>query len=406
MTWLAPWALGAGALGMLGVMAAHLLARQRPRALMLATARFLPEGMLEATAIQRVPTDRWWMLLRLAIVALLALGVAQPIRGGTRVARRTVLLLDRTLSVDAQLTARAALAPTDAVIAFDTIATLTPAHDTTTVVSREASLSGAMALLVRVRDSLARDADVLHVTLASPLASRTLDPATATLRALVPDSITLLSIAQPEVQLPTSGRITVRADGDDPIAATAILLGDSAAPAGSIVVRAVALSRDDSAAARGGATVVQWPARSTSAAPVLRGITVGRTTWVAPLDRDTLAAPRRTAQAIGWWADGTPAVWRERVGRGCIVQVRAALPQAGDQTLSLSAQAWLTALLGACTPPSARTSSAPAWLAAAPQTRVVSVTDETRRSALAPWLVGGALLLAGLELALRARSAT
>ena len=56
MTWLAPWALAAGSLGMLGVLAAHLLSRQRPRALALATARFLPSGMLEATTLQAIPT--------------------------------------------------------------------------------------------------------------------------------------------------------------------------------------------------------------------------------------------------------------------------------------------------------------------------------------------------------------
>ena len=149
----------------------------------------------------------------------------------------------------------------------------------------------------------------------------------------------------------------MRSDGDDPIAATALLLGDSAASAGTRIVRAATLTADDTIAARNGATVVHWPVRELSAAPTLQGLTVQRTTWVAALGRDTAALAPRVGEPIGWWADGSPAVWRERLGRGCMLQVRAALPVAGDQTLSLSAQAWLAALLTSCDAPSSHRAS-------------------------------------------------
>ncbi|MCC7053931.1 MAG: hypothetical protein IT355_11775 [Gemmatimonadaceae bacterium] len=402
MTWLAPWALAAGALGMLGVVAAHLLSRQRPRALALATARFLPAGMLEATTIQPVPRDRWWMLLRLGILALLALAVAQPVRSGATVERRTVLLLDRTLPAADQRAARAVLAPTDAVIAFDTSAALSPLADSTALVARRASLSAALALLGRLRDSLARGTSALHVTLASRMDAAMFDPATESMRALLPEPITVLPVPQTADDRRPRGGITVRAEGDDPIAATAQLLGDSLAPAGSLVVRGAALTASDSAAARRGGTVVHWPVAWTSTTAGLRGLTVQRTTWVAPLAPDTAGTPAGAAP-VGWWEGGQPAVWLARVGTGCVLHVRATLPAAGDQTLSLSAQAWLVALLGACEPDHRRVDSVPAWLAPAPASRAAVAAGDTRRSTLAPWLAGGALLLAALELLLRAR---
>lgn len=397
-----PWALGAGALGMAGVVAAHLLSRQRPRALQLATARFLPAGMLEATTLQRRPTDRWWMALRLLVLALVSAGMAQPVPDGARVAVRTVLLLDRALPAAVQRSTLATLAPTDAVIAFDTAATLRAATDSAVTMAGRAALSPALALLARTRDSLARNAGALHVVLASPLARGTLDAASPAFRALVPDSIHRLAVPALTDSARPRGPISARADGDDPVAATAVLLGDSVAPRDARVVRAAGLSRDDSAAARSGATVVHWPARDAEGTPTLRGITVGGATWVAPLQRDTIS-PSATGSPVAFWNDGTPAAWRAPLGEGCVLQVRAALPSAGDQSLSLGAQAWLAALLASCEPAPRATRDAPAWLAAPPRTRVASVDGEVRRSTLAPWLLGAGLALGLVELLLRAR---
>ena len=404
MTWLEPWALGAGALGMMGVIAAHLLARQRPRTLALATARFLPTGMLEATTVQRIPTDRWWMLLRLLIIALLALGVAQPVLTGSRVTTRTVLLLDRTLPLDAQRAAVATLAPTDAVIAYDTTTVLSAATLSAPVLSQHAELSAAFARLVRARDSLARGAEQLRVIIASRFASAGLDPATQMLRAMLPDSVGVLPIRVVTDSSSVRGAIAVRADGDDAIAATALLLGDSVAATGTIIERHDVLTADDSAAARRGATVIHWPARSMTGPMSLAALTIAKTTWVAPLARDTMRVPT-TGRAIAWWADGTPAAWSLAAGRGCIVEVRAALPTAGDLTLSLGAQAWLAALVTVCDRRDPRVSAPPVWLAAPATRRTTLVSEERRSSRIAPWLLGAAFALGVAEVLLRLRKA-
>ncbi len=402
MTWLAPWALGAGALGLLGVVAAHLLSRQRPRALSLATARFLPAGMLEATTLQRVPMDRWWMLLRLLILALLALGVAQPILTGSRVPVRTVLLLDRSLPADVQQSALATLAPTDVVIAFDSATQVSAPNGIVVRTARGASVSAAFARLTRVRDSLAAGTSQLRVAIASSFAPQLFDPTSEALRALLPDSIAPLPITIRTDSLHSRGAMLVHADGDDPIAATATLIGDSVAPANTIVERGAAVTADDSAAARRGATVLWWPAVAYRGDSKLEAVTVGSRTWIAPMGLDSAIV--RDSSAIGWWADGHVAVTSTSLGSGCLLTMRAALPAAGDQTLSLSAQSWLAAVLTSCDMTPLVTSAPPAWLVA--PTRRVAQADvvSTQSSTLAPWLIGAGLVLAALELLLRTRT--
>ncbi len=404
MTWLAPWALAAGALGMFGVLAAHLLSRQRPRALVLATTRFLPSGMLEATTIQPVPMDRWWMLLRLLIIALLALGLAQPVRTGATVATRTVLLLDRTLPAPEQQRVVAMLAPTDAVIAYDSMTTLVAPDASARTVARVSSLSAALGRLVRARDSLVRGADALRVVVASRFAAASLDPAAASVRALLPDSIAVLPVSAPSTPAVLRGALLVHADPDDAIAATAQVLGDSIAARGTVIQRGAALTAADSAAARAGGTVVWWPARPARGVPALQAITVRRTTWIAAMARDTQPQPLAIdGVAAGWWADGTVAVTRQLLGDGCVLRVAAALPDAGDQTLSLAAQAWLAALVTSCDADARGVQRAPEWITRGARAFATTRSMSTQTSTIAPWLVAAALLLAATELLLRLR---
>ena len=404
MTWLAPWALGAGAVGMLGVIAAHLLTRQRPRALALATARFLPAGMLESTTLQRVPMDRWWMALRLLVLALLTLGVAQPVASVRRVPTRTVLLLDRSLPLIAQQKALATLGEADAVIAFDTNAVTAHPTDVAPRVARLAHLSAAFATLAHARDSLARGTAQLRVAIASRFSLRSLDPATQSLRALLPDSIAVLPITLPTDLVVQRGAVVVHADVDDQIAATARLLGDSIARLGTIVERRAALTPDDSAAAIAGATVLWWPAGVAADTAALQALTVATTTWITPMSSDSVLVSQ-TGRAVGWWADGAVAMRETSLGAGCVLETHVGLPSAGDHALSLSAQAWLAAVLTSCDADPMRVLAPPAWLRSPHARRGTGQARPVEMSAAAPWLLGAALALALAELLLRRRSA-
>ena len=60
-----------------------------------------------------------------------------------------------------------------------------------------------------------------------------LDPASTEIRALIRDSIVVMPVTvEPDSGI-ARGAITVHADVNDPIAATAQLLGDSVAPSGA-----------------------------------------------------------------------------------------------------------------------------------------------------------------------------
>jgi hypothetical protein len=91
-----------------------------------------------------------------------------------------------------------------------------------------------------------------------------------------------------------------------------------------------------------------------------------------------------------------------RVGEGCILQMDATLPVAGDVTLSLSAQAWLAAALASCdAEPS--TVNAPQWLATPLAQHAAVASQRVLTSQSAPWLIAAALACAALELLLRRR---
>ncbi|HYW51772.1 MAG TPA: hypothetical protein VE861_14250, partial [Gemmatimonadaceae bacterium] len=299
-----------------------------------------------------------------------------------------------------QRAAAATLSALDVVIAYDTLATL-QAQPLTPVTSARSSLSAALGRYVRVRDSLLLGADRLRVEVASPFAAAGIDVATRAIRAMIPDSIGTLPVTIAPDTVAPRGAIVVHATGDDAIAATVQLLGDTVAPNRTVLERGAEVSAADTRLADAGATVVHWPARSTRAAATLQGLTMQRTTWIAPFERDTSVPPPAGAEPVGWWADGTPAVWQSRTGRGCLVTVRAALPDAGDHALSLSAQAFVRALVTACDVPSREVSAAPAWLAA-PPSRVTEAAVPVLSSGIAPWLLGAAIALALGELALRA----
>ncbi len=57
MSFLAPWMMAAGVLAAMGVFALHLLTTRRPPAVMLPTARFVPESEVRAVARASRPTS-------------------------------------------------------------------------------------------------------------------------------------------------------------------------------------------------------------------------------------------------------------------------------------------------------------------------------------------------------------
>ena len=87
MTFLAPWALLAGALAAAGLVVLHLVARQRPAAYALPTARFVPDRRTLVSRASRRSRDLLLLALRVILVLSAAAAFARPVLTPRRVPR-------------------------------------------------------------------------------------------------------------------------------------------------------------------------------------------------------------------------------------------------------------------------------------------------------------------------------
>ena len=416
MTFLAPWAMAIAGLAAAGVVALHLVARQRPAAYQLPTARFIPD---QRTLVSRVATrPRGLLLLALRVLLLLFAGAAfaRPVRSPTRGTVARIVLLDRSRSVanaaDAVARARALSkgSAITTVIAFDTTATVLTgdAWDSLAAAGRSerpGSLTAALVAARRVSASLAQRADSIQLHLLSPLAADEFDDATDLARSAWPGFVHVDRVA---LRPDSSGGWRL----DRPLAESDQLgpaMASVRSASGARVTRLVRGAPDgsDSAFARAGGTVVQW---DTAAAPRLAadGLAVGDDVIVATLGRIVLG---QTGRVVARWADGTRAAVEQTVGEGCMREVGIMLPAAGDIALHPPFQRMARALLAPCgvaTTEVVADSSLMARLAgtgsgAAPASAFRIGADQP--TPLARWLLAAAIACAIAEMILRARHA-
>ncbi len=417
MTFLVPWALVVGALGMAGVVVLHLVARQRPAAYLLPTTRFIPDRRTLVSRITTRPRDLLLLLLRVLLLASAAAAFARPVLSPSRAPRARVLLLDRSADVanaaDAIAHARAVVAdgvPTS-LIAFDsgavlvgdaTIALDSLARDTARA-ERAGSLSAALVAARRAGASLAVTADSVELVVVSPLAARTLDAATDSVRARWPGRIGIVRLSA-RTDSDATPMLERLAGADEPLAPAlaGMRVGIGAT---AIRLRRTALDARDSALARGGGAVVRWDSASAMAVRA-EALAMGDDVLVAMLGR---GAPLARGRTIARWSDGAAAVVEEPMGAGCIRTVAVGLPLAGDLPLRPTFQRIVRGVMSSC---GASTLFAPADEAALGRLRggsalasaAVMAGDDRRPSPIATWLLGLALACAFTELAVRARS--
>lgn len=173
MTFLTPVWLLVGAIAAAAVVALHLLNRRRLRTALFPTARFVPEAPLRAVSPALLPTDIPLMLLRFAIVSLIAVAMARPVGPS---ARRAVViaLADRSPATDSA----------------DVTRMLTEVHADTVIEIRNlsAGLVAARRAAMRWKDR----ADSAELVVASSLSAGLWDAATEALRAGWPGRIRLV----------------------------------------------------------------------------------------------------------------------------------------------------------------------------------------------------------------------
>lgn len=364
MSWLFPSALAIAGLAALAAIALHFIARSRPLAEPLPTARFVPVRPIHARTRSIALSDALLLLLRIAAIATLGAAIAAPVgpaRG--RVAR--IIVADRSLDVasisEVRDTVRSAMRDGDVLVALDTIARVTTTAALTAGDGRPASgdggtnaargsLSAGLAAAIRAAASLAMRADSIELVLVSPVATDERDSATMRIRESWPGRVRVIRVAAAGPVL-AQPRVEVVAGPNDGVQAGLALAG-FVGNGGSIrVVRGRVSAGDSVWASRARHVLVHWPASDADAAwprrptiDAIGGVTSSTGTLVSRFPRLwTLTGP-----AVARWADGEPAAVEHRIGDGCIRDVGVLLDDASDVTLRTPFRAFARALLAPC----------------------------------------------------------
>lgn len=408
MTFLAPgWLLAAGAVAF-GVALLHLIARHLPPVAMLPTARFIPARRARAVSRTVRPSDLLLLLLRVALVLAAGAALARPVLEPRRRAVARVVVLDRSRAVanpgEALDSARSLLREGDVVVAFDSAARELPPRALASIArdgagAERGSLSAALIVARRAAARLGEGADTMELIVVSPLARESWDRATPALLARWPGPARLARVALAADSAAAPG-VSVRADGDDPLAVALSLLG-GLRPEGTVRIVRGAPDAADSAWTRAGErALVLWPRKpdalwgTRERADTVGAVVTDDAVMVAPLARDSRVPAGR---AVAHWVDGEVAATEQPLGRGCIRSVAIAIPAAGDLALRPDFARLVGALTARC--------------GGAHDLRPVAAEDAARYfdanptrppriaagDSLAPWLLGLALLLALLE---------
>lgn len=365
MTLLAPLYLLAGLAAAAGVVALHLIAFDRPRVLLLPTARFAPPLPERARTRARRPTDVVLLALRVLALLLAALALARPVRVPTRVPLARVVVADLTASVarpaEVRDSVRALARPGDVVIAAGGEArTIAPdsldafysvGARPSMPTARPGAITAGIVRAIAAAREVARGADSAELVIVSPLLRESVDAATGSAVAAWNGRVRVVRVAAVAAREPdTSRRIAVltRPDADDAIAAAAARVGPRAR-AEARIVRAPGATSGDSAwvSAEQGRVLVVWPpARETGSDTArVRGIAWDGDALVAPLSVTDAPAPGRV---VAWWDDGTPAAVERTLGAGCIREVHVGVSQRGDVALRGGMLRFVRALADPC----------------------------------------------------------
>lgn len=418
MTWLLPSALAVAGVATLAAIALHFIARSRPLAESLPTARFIPQRPVRARARTIALSDVVLLLVRVAAVLALGAAVAAPVFAAARGRVTRLIVVDRSRDVadprEARDSARALFRDGDVLVAFDSAATRlsgATALDSTTTVDAPGSLSAALAFAFRVGARMSSQADSIELVVVSPLSVEEIDQAAPKIRAEWPGRIRVapLRAAGANARVP---RVESAASQDDAVIAGLSLMGVLHAGGDVRVVRARPTSADSAWARDSGRVLVVWPASGSVADWQLRpaidaigAVTSSSGTLIGRFPRAWTLRGRTIAR----WADGEPAAVEHAIGRGCIRDVGIVFDPASDITLRPSFRQFVGRLLETC--------SGDRRTGRVDSPFVASIVGGTRFTRLAPaaelrergsesspwtaWLLGLGAMLLLVELAVR-----
>ena len=418
MTWVLPSALSIAAVAAVALIAAHFIARDRPVAEPLPTARFVPDRRIHARTTSFALSDLLLLALRIAAIAAIGLGIAGPMVAGAHGRAARIVLVDRSRSVlslaEVRDSVRSAGTP-DVLIAFDSAAhTLTTprAFDSVAKSGAVGSLSAALAAAHAAAGSVASHADSVELVLVSPVSVEEIDAATPAIRALWPGRLHLMRVRAETTSAVAADKLELGRDSNDPVVAGLSLLSASDIHATVRVVRARLSAADSAWGSESGHVLIHWPAADSvgdwpkrASIDAVGGVASPSGVLVARLPRLWSV----TGRAIARWADGEPAAVERPFGAGCIRDVAVLVDPASDVTLHAPFRNFSRAFLEPCGGARAFTPADSATISSLGGTGPLAAARAFRgapseSSRYTPWLLalGAALLLS--ELALRRSS--
>lgn len=350
MTFLSPgWILVAGVASAIAA-AIHLISWQMPRAVSLPTARFVPDEPARRAARTIRPSDLALLALRIAILMSAGLALARPVFRVTPSGTAQVIAVERSADTSA-IRERLATVPRrdrTVFVLFDTTVRVTTDESVARAVVMDsgATPSLSVGLLAAIREArvLAPDFERVGITLLSTFDQRAFDAATAGVRAMWADSITVVRLPLATPVEPVV-RVDIAGEADDPVVAGIRLAEANGLLRGSARVNRYAPSADDSAVAADGAVAVVWPRTLRGDSQRVDGVHAGGATALGHFIKSTVTD---SGIVVARWVDGDVAALERPVGRGCIRTVGFDLPDVGDFTLSPGFQRLAAELLAPC----------------------------------------------------------
>ena len=417
MTFLAPGFFVASLAVAAAVVALHFIVTRQPRAGILPTARFVPDLPATATARATRPSDLALLLLRVLLVLAAGAGLAKPIVKPSRGVEARVILADVSRSVQdtAALndSVRAMYRSHDVVVAFDSSARVVSGDSISHLHGARArgNLSAALIAALRAGSGLRDRADSVELVIISPFAAEELDAATDSIRGLWPGRARIVPVRDRD-SVATSAKpsLEIRAQQGDPLA-VAVAQAESNSDASAIIIRSGASTES------AGRATIEWPvserprgAIAKAAPDTIGGVKTGGALVVASFERRWVypADSISGAEIVARWIDGEPAAIEFAGTSSCVRSVAVPVTPTGDLVIRRDFIRFVGALSGDCISAAAtRPADAPqlARLAGAgglvPREAFPPRGDVT--SALAPWLIGFAMVLAIAELFVRRR---
>jgi len=411
VSWLLPSAFSIAGGAALAAIVLHLIARSRPVAESLPTARFVPQRPIRARARSIALSDVPLLLLRIAAVLALGAGVAAPVFAAAHGRVRRIVIVDRSRYVadprEARDSARAAIRDGDVVLAFDSVATRLSgpaALDSGVTGPAAGSLSAAIATALRSAAQIASQTDSIELVIVSPVSTEEIDPATTTIRDQWPGRIRVVRLreAASYEQAPRVESV----DGSADVVVAGLSLMGVMQPHGDVrVVRGRPSAGDTAWASDSGHVLVHWPASAADAAweprptiDAIGGVASASGTLIGRFPRVWTL----TGSAVARWADGDAAAVEHRVGRGCIRDVGIVVDPASDLTLRAPFRRFAERLLEPCGGVArtrrADSSATESFVAGKRFTRLATASSlrepSGESSRWTPWLLGlGAALL-------------